>query len=140
MRRRSVQGRGAEVVEAIRHARLRPGRARSFRLLIGARILWGTALLIAPEAVLGALPHQRIDRRARAFAGLLGARHLLEATVTGRRHTRGWILAGATVDATHAASMVILAGLRPDRRVLALTNAATATTLAAGGLAEARRI
>ena len=61
---------------------------RSLRLLIGARTLWGAALLIAPGAVLSDLPHQRIDRPARAFARILGARHLIEAAITSRRHTR----------------------------------------------------
>jgi len=110
---------------------------RSLCLLSGARTLWGAALLIAPGAVLSDLPHQRIDRPARAFARILGARHLIEAAITGRRHTREWILAGATVDATHAATMAVLAWLRPSRRELALTNAATATMLAAAGVYEA---
>ena len=110
---------------------------RSLRLLIGARTLWGVALLIAPGAVLSDLLHQRIDRPSRAFARILGARHLIEAVITGRRHTRGWILIGVAVDATHVATMAVLAWLRPDRRELALTNAATATMLAVAGVYEA---
>lgn len=108
------------------------------RLLIAVRVLWGSALLLAPEMVLYDLPHQRIDRPARAFARVLGTRHLIQAVVTSRGGTRGWVRAGAAVDATHAATMVALAALRPDRRKLALTNVATATALAVGGVAESR--
>lgn len=112
----------------------------SLRLLIVARALWGTALLIAPGAVLNNVPHQRIDRPARAFARVLGARDLTQAAITTRRHTRGWIQAGAAVDATHAATMVVLARLRPDRRKLALSNAFAAGILAAAGMHQAERI
>ncbi len=96
-------------------------------------------LLVAPEVVLRDLPHQRVDRGARVFARVLGARHLIQAAITSREDTRGWVLAGAAVDATHAATMAALAALRPDRRKLALTNVATATALAAAGVADARR-
>jgi disulfide bond formation protein DsbB len=55
-----------------------------------------------------------------------------------RHHTPKWILAGAAVDATHAATMALLAAVRPDRRKLALTNVASATMLAVSGVYEAR--
>ena len=109
------------------------------RALIAVRVLWGTVLLIAPEVVLRDLPHQRIDRPARGFARVLGARHLTQAAITRRGATHGWLVAGAMVDATHAATMAALAALRPDRRKLALTNVATAMALAAAGVADARR-
>jgi hypothetical protein len=102
-------------------------------------MLWGTALLVAPEAVLSQLPHQQIDRPARNFARLLGTRHLVQAAITTRYPTPRSILAGAAIDATHAATMAILAAIRPDRRELALTNAAIATALSAAGVAKAKR-
>jgi hypothetical protein len=101
------------------------------RLLIGLHVCLGLPLLIAPGKVVGALPHQRIDRPVRVFARILGARHLAEAAVLARRHTHDWILAGAAVDATHALTMLLLAWLRPARRELALANVAGATLLAA---------
>lgn len=107
--------------------------------LIAVRVLWGTALLTAPEAVLRDLPHQRIDRPARTFARVLGVRHLIQAALTSRGATPGCVQAGAAVDATHAATMAVLAGLRPDRRKLALTNVATASALAVAGLVSSRR-
>lgn len=102
------------------------------------RAAWGAALLLAPGRVLSALPHQQIDRSACAFARVLGARNLAQAAVIARRPTRGWILAGAAVDATHATTMVALALLKPDRRKLALTNIATAGAFASAGLHRAR--
>ena len=108
------------------------------RALSAIRAGWGAALLIAPGAVLRELSHQRIDHSARVFARILGARDLAQAAIAQRRPGRGWIFAGAAVDATHAATMVALAALRPDRRRLALTNAATAIAFAAAGLYEAR--
>lgn len=110
--------------------------------LTAIRAGWGAALLIAPGAVLRDLPHQRIDRPARAFARVLGARQLAQAALAGRRRgrasSRGWILTGAAVDATHAATMLALALLRPDRRKLALANVALASAFAAAGVHQAR--
>jgi hypothetical protein len=141
MRRRTIRRRRAGIVEPLSRCDPAPrlsSQPRSLRLLLGVRLLWGTALLVAPEAVLSHLPHQRIDRPARTFARLLGTRHLLQAAITTRYPTPGTILAGAAIDATHAATMAILAAIRPDRRDLALTNAATATALAAAGVATAQ--
>ena len=104
------------------------------------RAAWGAALLLAPGATLGDLPHQRIDRPARVFARILGARQLAQAAIadSARGSSRRWLLAGAAVDATHAATMVALAWRAPDRRRLALTNAATATAFAVAGGRQAR--
>jgi hypothetical protein len=118
---------------------LTPIQPRSLRVLIVARTLLGTALVIAPGAVLSGVPHERIDGPARAFARVLGARHLIQAAITARRHDRTWILAGAAVDAAHAATMAVVAGLRPDWRQVTLTSAATATALSAAGIAESYR-
>ncbi len=101
------------------------------------RAAWGAALVIAPDAVLRRLPHQQIDRPTLACARVLGVRELAQAVVVGQRPRRGWILAGATVDATHAATMLAVALLLPDRRKLALANAATASAFAAAGVHRA---
>lgn len=100
---------------------------------------WGAALLVAPGAVLGCLPRQRIDRPARAVARLLGARQPAQAAIadSARGSRPSWLLAGAAVDATHAATMIVLAMRIPDRRRPALTNAAMATAFALGGVAQA---
>lgn len=109
------------------------------KALVAARALWGLTLLVAPGAVLRDLPHERVDVAARLFARLLGARHLAEAAVLGRRHSAGWILGGAAVDTTHAATMAALAFVRPERRLLATANALAAAAMATAGVVEARR-
>jgi hypothetical protein len=108
--------------------------------LIALRVVAGSALLIAPGKVLGDLPHEEIDAAARAFARVLGARHLVEAAVLLRDHTHRWVLVGAGVDAVHAATMLGLAYKRPDQRRLALTNALTASLLAGAGIESARHL
>ena len=109
----------------------------SLRLLMGLRVAVGSVLLIAPGVLPDDLPHLRIDRSTRVFARLLGARHLGEAVILARHRTRRWMLAGAVVDATHAMTMGVLAWLRPNRRELALTNAAVASMFATAGVYEA---
>jgi hypothetical protein len=104
----------------------------------GIRLIVGAGLLAAPSALLAKLLHEPLDPPALAFTRILGARHLAQAVWMTRHHTRDWILAGAAVDASHAASMAILAGIRPDRRKLALTNAAYATLFASSGVYATR--
>ncbi len=118
---------------------LTPDRPRCLWFLTAVRTLWGTVLLVVPEAILQDLPHERVDRPARVVARVLGLRHLTEAAVTGRRNSSTLIRAGAIVDAIHATTFAALAALRPDRRKLALTNVATASALAAAGVIESRR-
>jgi hypothetical protein len=95
-------------------------------------------LVLAPERVLRGIPGLECDSRALLFARALGARHLLEGLVLRRHPSREWILAGALVDATHAATMLALAVARPRRRAGALASAATACAFAAAGTNVAR--
>lgn len=108
------------------------------RLLTTARASWGTALLLSPSSVICAATNASADGPTRTVARILGARQLVEAALTGRRHYQGAILVGAAVDATHAATFAAVALIRPDRRRLALTNVATATAFAVAGLLESR--
>ncbi|MDQ6709654.1 MAG: hypothetical protein M3Z11_03755, partial [Candidatus Dormibacteraeota bacterium] len=94
---------------------LTPDRPRCLWFLTAVRTLWGTVLLVVPEAILQDLPHERVDRPARVVARVLGLRHLTEAAVTGRRNSSTLIRAGAIVDAIHATTFAALAALRPDR-------------------------
>ncbi len=114
------------------------GLPTSLRLVTGLRVAVGAVLLLAPGMLLGDLPRRRIDRSTRVFARVLGVRHLGEALILTQHRTRRWMLAGAVVDATHAVTMAALGWLRPDRRALALTNAALASMFAAAGVHEAR--
>lgn len=110
----------------------------AIRLLTAARVLWGAALLVAPGSVIVEATTVRASGVTQVAARLLGLRHLAEAAFTGRRHSPTPILLGAAVDGTHAATLAVLALIRPDQRRLALTNVATATTFAFAGVAESR--
>ncbi len=117
-------------------------RARGGRhatALTTTRALWGTLLFVEPARVTQTVSQQRIDRGVILFTRALGARHLVQAAVTdsGQGSSRAWVVAGAAVDATHAVTMVALAVLAPDRRRLALINAATAAAFALTGIREA---
>ncbi|MGH2843638.1 MAG: hypothetical protein ACRDKL_08650 [Solirubrobacteraceae bacterium] len=105
--------------------------------LTAIRAAWGSALLLSPNAVLRSLPHDRIDRRTLMFVRVLGSRHLMQVAIDSRHGSRGSILAGAAIDAIHASTMLTLARLAPDRRRLALTNAATAAMFTLAGVGRA---
>lgn len=108
--------------------------------MTAARVVYGAALLGAPDALLSDLRHDPADQRARAFARILGSRHLVEALVVGRHHSRGWILADAAVDGAHAGTMLAVAALDRRRRRLALTNALVAGVFTWVGVRTARGI
>lgn len=101
--------------------------------------VYGLALLAAPAPILRALcgRHPGPDRRARLAARALGARHLIQAIALLQHPSRRWMLAGAAIDTTHAATMLALAAARPNRRRLAAVSAVLALLIAA---AELRRL
>jgi NO-binding membrane sensor protein with MHYT domain len=103
-------------------------------MLIGVRVLWGSALLANPQAIVDKLTGEQADPRAWTFARILGTRHLAQAAIACRYHGRRSIVAGAAIDAMHATSMAILAVKSPDYRRPALVSTATATALCAAGL------
>jgi hypothetical protein len=100
---------------------------------------WGALLLIAPDPLLDSVAGDPVDDRVVFAVRLLGARHLLQAIVTRRRPTRRRVLAGATVNAAHAASMIGLAVADVGPRRLTLASATTATALAAAAAVAAAR-
>jgi len=103
------------------------------------RLVYGAALLLAPDALLGELRMGPLDRRARSVARVLGARQLIEGTLVGSGASVRRIGLGAAVDGVHALSMGALAWLDPRRRRLATANALVATALALAGVVEVRR-
>ncbi len=107
------------------------------RPLAPLRTAFGLLLLLAPHLVLGVGRARRVDNWALGYCRLLGLRHLAEALLLRRHHDRRWGLAGATVDAIHAASAVLIALVRPGRRRMALLNAVTATAFAVEGYQHA---
>ena len=139
MRRRAVLTDGAALAEVATIWADPIRRASTGRLLVGVDAVLGAALLTAPEALLSRLLRDRVDGTVRSFARVLGARLLAQAALLERHPGPRRLLAGAAVDATHAASMVVLAALRPGLRRLALTSAVAAGGLAVCGACEARR-
>ena len=105
-----------------------------------ASAVYGSALLTAPAPILRALSRRRAaDRRALLAARALGARHLAQAVTLMQHPSPGWMLVGAGIDATHAATMLALAIARPNRQTLATISATLALLIAAAEVHESRR-
>jgi hypothetical protein len=104
-----------------------------------ARALYGAAFLLAPSRVLARLARSPLDRPAVTVARVLGVRYVLQAAILWARPAPRRQLAGAAVDAAHAASMCALArwSHRSAHRRLAARNARTAGLLAGAGAAQA---
>lgn len=96
-----------------------------------ARAGYGAALLFVPARLLALGTGSPLPGSAVAVARVLGARHLVQSTVTVARPT-GWIVrAGAVVDTLHGSSQVGLAAISPRWRRVALADAAIAALLVA---------
>lgn len=104
-----------------------------------ARVATGAVLLAAPGTVLRSAARGRSDRPARIVTRVLGARHLVQAALTGLRPAPAALGIGAGVDALHAATALGLAAVDPSRRRDALANAVTALAFAGAGAQLARR-
>ena len=102
-------------------------------LFPAARACYGAALLCAPGLALGLSTGEAPSQRARTVARILGARHLAQAVLTLWRPRPAVLLAGAGIDACHAASMVALAVADPRMRRAGIADAATAAAFTATG-------
>ncbi len=104
------------------------------RLLFpAARGCYGAALLCAPGLALGLCTGQAPSQRARAVVRILGARHLAQAVLTLWRPRPAVLLAGAGIDACHAASMLALAVADPRMRIAGIADGAAAAAFTATG-------
>jgi hypothetical protein len=106
-------------------------------LFPAVRACYGAALLCVPGPALHLATGQDPSPRARAVARVLGARHLAQAVLTLCRPGPAVFLAGAGIDACHAASMLAVAAAEPPMRRAGLADATVATALAAAGAAAA---
>jgi hypothetical protein len=95
------------------------------------RAAYGMCELLAPDFVSGRLLGEAPDGSVRLVIRILGARHLLQALLTARAGRTAHCV-GGTVDAVHAASMLMLAALDGRHRRSASVNAALALVFAAG--------
>lgn len=119
---------------SVLEARAREGsRDSSARSVIVVHVLAGAGWLAASSGLAGNRVEPRVRRQRRLFAAALGTRHLGEAALLACRPTRRAMLAGASIEALHALSMIALAA-RPAWRGLALFSAAGAAGLCAYGI------
>lgn len=94
---------------------------------------WGSACLCAPGTVVRLATGRPADVATRRVLRVLGARHLVQAVVTGSCATAPVLAVGVLVDLTHASSALALAAVRPRRRREGLVDAGIALSWAALG-------
>jgi hypothetical protein len=102
-------------------------------LFPAVRACYGAALLCAPGPALGLATGQAQSPRARSVVRILGVRHLAQAALTLWRPRRAVYLAGAGIDACHAASMLAIAAAEPRVRGAGIADALAATAFTATG-------
>ncbi|ORB85768.1 hypothetical protein B1987_20470 [Mycobacterium kansasii] len=86
-------------------------RLRRIELLRGG---WGALLLTAPTLVLNQIHGMHVDRNALVITRVLGARHLVQALLSGLNPGPAALAAGVVVDTVHSMAAFGLAAM--DRR------------------------
>lgn len=81
----------------------------SFRYIELVRAGWGAALLLAPGTVLSRVHGVQVDRKSLVISRILGARHLVQASLSGPSPTPEILAAGVWVDTVHSMTAVGLA-------------------------------
>jgi hypothetical protein len=122
----------------------RPGLAAQ-DLLVAARTGYGWLLASAPEQMIRVGTPRPTGPGVATITRVLGARHLLQALATAWAEAAGLppvpvLLAGAAVDATHAASMIGFAIISRPLRHAALADAVLETGLGAFGIVAAWKL
>jgi hypothetical protein len=102
------------------------------------RLVWGATLLSAPGLVLRLLGGRQ-TRLAHTILRVLGARHVVQATVTAVRPNRVVLMGGAGLDGLHALSALALAAVDPSQVRIGLTDAGMAATWIGLDLGAMRR-
>jgi hypothetical protein len=111
-------------------------RYRWIEILRGA---WGVALLLSPDGVLRATDGGPVDTAARNVTRILGARQLVQATLSGLRPSPEVLAMGVWVDTVHALTASALA-LSDRRRARAgCTDAVIAGVWAGAGYHELKQ-
>lgn len=105
-------------------------KIRSIELI---RAGWGGVLLAAPAGVLSHIHGVRVDRRAIVVTRILGARHLIQAALSGVNPGPEVLAAGVWVDTVHSATAVGLALVDRRRARGGVIDAAVAASWAALG-------
>ncbi|KAA0109283.1 hypothetical protein [Mycolicibacterium sp. P1-5] len=111
-------------------------RYRGIEILRGA---WGVALLFNPDGVLRVTASGPVDSTGRNVTRILGARQLVQATLSGLRPSPEVLAMGVWVDTVHALTASALA-LSDRRRARAgCTDAAIAGVWAGAGYHELKQ-
>jgi hypothetical protein len=108
------------------------------RAATSARLVVGSACLVVPRRVLGAVGGpDRDDARVRGITRVLGVRLVLQAglDLAAGRRTRDL---DVVIELAHAASMLLAAVLWPPHRRAALASAAVATGIALLDVSQGR--
>jgi hypothetical protein len=111
-------------------ARPAPRRSRKVELL---RAGWGAALVVAPDQVMSNVHGLHVDRKSITVVRILGARHLIQAALSGLRPSPDVLAMGVWIDAVHALTALGLAVLDKRRARAGLTDAAFAGLWAGAG-------
>jgi len=104
------------------------GRSPGGTAVLLARTGFGVTLLLAPGPVLRVVDPRGRDGRAVVVTRVLGARHVVQALVGALAPGRRESALSALVDATHAATCLVVAATDRRRARPALVNAAAAAT------------
>ncbi|TAM65010.1 hypothetical protein [Mycobacterium sp.] len=94
---------------------------------------WGGVLLAAPAEVLGHIHGIRVDRRAIVVTRILGARHLVQALLSGVDPGPEVLAAGVWVDTVHSVTALGLAVVDRRRARGGVTDALVAASWAGLG-------
>jgi len=105
----------------------------------GARCAYGLVGVVTPERVMLRVRPGPPDPLSRQVARVLAVRHVLQGALTARHPRAGPLRFGATVDAIHGISMMIVALSQPRRRRVALADTVIAVGWACVGLVIAGR-
>ena len=100
---------------------------------------YGTVLLLAPDHVVKLCTGRLPDPRARGVVRVLGARHIVQALLTGGAPTAAVLAVGAEVDLTHSLTALGLAALDPPRRRAGFVDAAAAASFTVIGAVRTAR-
>lgn len=103
------------------------------RLIEFLRSVWGATLLVDPRTVLSTIHGVDADHRAVVVTRILGARHLVQAGLSGLNPSPEVLAAGTWVDGVHSLTALGLATVDPGRARAAVSDAVIAATWAMFG-------
>ena len=108
------------------------------RLIELGRAAWGAGMLFAPRLVLERVHGVDIDTKAVIVARILGARHLVQAALSGIDPSPEVLAMGVWVDTAHASTALALAAADHSRRRAGITDGIVALGWAGTGYRDLR--